>query len=145
MAPTRPAALDQPPTLEGAKAVATYFLLLYPYAYQTGDLGVWNVISDPQCVFCDSVRSKASDQHAQGQHLVGGAVTVRSLGGTEVDVGTFFEVIVNLTQAPSRTVDALGSTTRETTGGEVTADVIVTVTQGTWRIRELSTKVRATA
>lgn len=75
VAPARPAALDQPPTLEGAKAVATYFLLLYPYAYQTGDLSAWNALAHPDCNFCASVRTHVSEATSVGRHTVGGAFT----------------------------------------------------------------------
>lgn len=143
VAPARPAAMDGPPTLEGAKAIATYFLLLYPYVYQSGDVRDWNSISDPQCVFCGSVQKRANDQRGQALHLEGGGVTVTEVHGTEVTVGAFFDVNVRLAQAPSKTVSTLGVVTTETTGGDATADVVVTFKNGTWQIRELSTKVRA--
>ena len=56
--PERPAALDEPPSVEGAVAVAEYFLLLYPYVYATGDLADWNALSHPECIFCASVAAQ---------------------------------------------------------------------------------------
>ncbi|CAL8969575.1 hypothetical protein CELL_00549 [Cellulomonas sp. T2.31MG-18] len=144
VAPARPAALDQPPTLEGAKAVATYFVLVYSYAYQTGDLKPWNTLVDPRCVFCESVRSNVETEKTLGRHLVGGAISVTSATGTEVTVGRFFDLTLTLNEAPSRTIDQSGTAFSETSGDDLKANVIVTY-DGNWHIRELSTKVRASA
>lgn len=144
VAPARPAALDQPPTLDGAKAVATYFVLLYSYAYQTGNLNGWNTLSDPLCVFCGSVRSNVETKKTLGHHLVGGAMSVASTTGTEVTVGKFFDLTLTLNEAPSKTVDLSGTALSETAGDDLKANVIV-IYDGNWHIRELSTKVRASA
>src|SRR5689334_228711 len=45
--PTRPAALDEPPSADGAAAVAAYFVLLFPYVNATGDLTDWKTLSHP--------------------------------------------------------------------------------------------------
>ena len=141
VAPARPAALDQPPTLDGAKAVATYFLLLYSYTYQTGDAAPWIALSDPRCVFCSGVTQKAQTQHSEGQRLVGGAIQVTAADGTEVNPASFFDLTLSVTQAPSKTVDVTGTTISQTTGGDRPANVIV-INDGTWHIREISINPR---
>ncbi len=135
VAPARPAALDQPPTLDGAKAVAAYFLLLYSYAYQTGDLAAWNELSHPECQFCASVGQHVSEATAAGQHTVGGAFRITAAEGTEVNQGVFFDVHVAVDGSRSRVVTATGSTAKDQPAGRYLMYVIVLFEGGAWHVR----------
>ena len=68
--PDRPAAMDEVST-DGAIAAATYFLQLYPYAYNTGDLTEWKALSHPECMFCASVVDNVTAMHEQGHRSEG--------------------------------------------------------------------------
>ena len=135
VAPARPAALDQPPTLDGAKAVAVYFLLLYPYAYQTGDLAAWNALSHPACAFCSDTAVHVRQQAAGGQHSTGGNVSVAKLDGTEVDVGHFFEIQAIIHETTSHTVDSFGSVVEDIAQGATFVDMVVLFEDGSWTVR----------
>ncbi|WP_263732392.1 DUF6318 family protein [Cellulomonas sp. SG140] len=135
VAPARPAALDQPPTLEGAKAIATYFLLLYPYAYQTGDLSAWNALTHPDCNFCASVRQHVTEAAQARQHTVGGASQITTVTGTEVDLGKFFDVQLTLEASSSQVVAAPDTVVKDQRAGRYKMDVIVLFDSGSWVIR----------
>ena len=62
--------------LDGAMATAMYFLTLYPYVYQTGDLSEWNAMSQPDCQFCANVSANVADLHASGGRTEGGEVAL---------------------------------------------------------------------
>ena len=107
--PERPAALDEPPSVEGAVAVAEYFVLLYPYVYATGDLAEWNALSDPDCKFCASVDSNAREMALNGQHSEGGATSVLDPVGTEIEPAVSYSVEMDAVHQPSATVSADGT------------------------------------
>lgn len=69
--------------VEGAEAAARYFLSLYPYAYNTGDLEEWIALSDPECVFCASVVDRVTELHENGGYETGGELTFESVSGEE--------------------------------------------------------------
>ncbi|MBN9327502.1 MAG: hypothetical protein BGO38_00615 [Cellulomonas sp. 73-145] len=140
VAPARPAALDQPPTLDGAKAVAAYFLLLYPYAYQTGDLSAWNALAHPDCNFCASVRTHVSEATSVGRHTVGGAFTITAVKGTEVTPGKFFDIQVTSEGATSQVVITAGAVVKDQPAGRYESDIVVLFEDGTWRVRGVQPK-----
>jgi hypothetical protein len=134
--PTRPAALDEPPSVDGAVAVAEYFLLLYPYVYATGDLADWTAMSEPECIFCASVVSNATSIFDKNQHSEGGAVNVLSARGTEVDPGSWYSAQIETLESASATVAADGSVVEDFPGDtHMSTSVIVLWTDGRWSIR----------
>ena len=110
--PERPAAMDDP-GVYGAVAAATYFLSLYPYVYNTGDLTAWKALSHPECVFCASVVTNVEEMHAKGHRQDGPTVTVEKAAGREVDPGVFFAVDVEMVQGASKELDATGKVVDE--------------------------------
>ena len=64
--PERPAALDEPPSVEGAVAVAEYFLLLFPYVNATGDLSDWSALSHADCIYCTNVAARVNEKFGLG-------------------------------------------------------------------------------
>ncbi|NUU19295.1 hypothetical protein HP550_18755 [Cellulomonas humilata] len=141
--PERPAALDEPPSVEGAVAVAKYFLALYPYAFATGDLEPWDALGHPKCLYCANVRTEVQDQLAQGLHDVGGEAVVQSASGAEVSPGAFYKVDIDLTQSASRSVNAAGETVEEYPGPHAFHfDIAAVWEEGRWAIRE-ATPTRA--
>jgi len=79
----------------GAAAAATYFLELYGYVMQTGDVATWDAMSWEQCEFCKSTRDVALAIASRGETFTGGDISALSssvlpmdelLGGYPVDV-----------------------------------------------------------
>jgi hypothetical protein len=69
--------------VEGAIAAAQYFLELYPYAYNTGDLTEWRAMSHPECIFCASVIENVEELHARGGYEVGGEFVFKTVAARE--------------------------------------------------------------
>lgn len=116
----------------GAQATATYFLELYPYVLATGDLTEWDALSHPECIFCASVRQGVLDLQAEGQHSTGGLVTLGNPGTTETSDDMWL-VQFRMVQAPSATVDAVG-TISATSTDTTTYDVAVAVAADAGRL-----------
>lgn len=135
--PARPAALDEPPSADGAAAIAAYFILLFPYVNATGDLSDWKALSHPDCVFCASVVSTVETKTAAGQHDQGGTNTITAASGTEVNPEAFYSAKIDLIQDASVTVDPSG-TVIETFPGPTAyhIDLALVWDGAVWRIRE---------
>lgn len=106
--PERPAALDGPGTEENAKAVARYFLSLFPYVVATGDLADWDALSGRPCSYCSSVRDFVTEIHGAGNHGEGGAFELGFTSGFDMGGGEFV-VGVEYIETPSQTVAADGT------------------------------------
>lgn len=133
--PERPAAMDDP-GVDGAVAAATYFLSLYPYVYNTGDLTAWKALSHPECVFCASVMTNVDEMHSKGNHQVGPTVTVDAAVGREVDPGVFFAVDIDTTQGPSKELDPRGEVIDEMLDStKIHVSIAVVREGGSWIIR----------
>lgn len=134
--PDRPAALDEPPSVDGAVAVAKYFVLLFPYINATGDLVEWNSLSDPDCIFCADSKGSVQEKVAGGQHDEGGALTVTNASAIEVDPGAWYTVTIDFIQDPSVTTDSTGSVVETFSETKTIRSTIVTIWQdGSWRVR----------
>lgn len=124
-------------SVDGAIAAATYFLELYPYVYNTGDLAEWTAMSHPECQFCASVVENVTAMHKQGHHSEGAEVSVLESRGTEVTPDEYVDVALRLRQGPSRELDAQGKVVDETTSAvEHDAHVVVVrEASGPWVVR----------
>ncbi|GEK22917.1 DUF6318 family protein [Cellulomonas xylanilytica] len=135
--PTRPAAMDEPPSVEGAVAVSEYFLLLYPYLYATGDVTDWSLLSHSECTFCANAETNAESMSVLGQRSEGGAFTLIESSGSEVTPGAWYAVKVDLVQEPSVSVNATGSVVEEFPETKrVHVDLAVVWEGGEWAVRE---------
>ena len=70
--PERPAALDEPPSVEGAVAVAEYFVDLFPYVNATGDLAEWGELSHPMHLLRETRNDSVTRRSRLGHHDEGG-------------------------------------------------------------------------
>ncbi|MCL3859488.1 DUF6318 family protein [Actinotalea sp. K2] len=70
--PERPAEMDRTDEV-GAAAAAEYFMSLYPYVLQTGDLTEWDAMTAATCGFCTSTRDRAARIQQSGGSYTGGA------------------------------------------------------------------------
>jgi len=105
--PERPDAWDDV-SVDGAIAVATYFMELYAYTYATGDLESWNRLSHPECEFCASTRAGVNDLLSSGQLRDGGSVTVAEPSAREISPGELYSVDLAMTEGPARVVSVSG-------------------------------------
>lgn len=136
-APARPAAMDRTDG-EGAATAAQYFLSLYDYAMQSGDVSEWETFFFPTCEFCTKSMQGIAEVHAPGASLEGGGISTRLVTAYAQDtllMGYPFDVEV--TQAPAVLQSVDGSST---TVDEKTALYRVEVVHDgtTWRLVEIA-------
>lgn len=125
----------------GAEAVAVYFLNLYPYVYATNDLTEWRLLSHAECMFCKSVSDHVEQQEAAGNRSVGGMVTISKVRSTVVDPGRWWSVDVELTQAPSSTLEGAGKVVEEFPKTKAyTMNLAIAYELGQWSVHGLSYK-----
>ncbi|MGY4644535.1 DUF6318 family protein [Cellulomonas sp. URHB0016] len=137
--PERPAAWDDV-SVDGAIAVATYFLELYGYTYATADSEQWIALSHPECVYCADVRTGVHDMAMEGQHTEGGALSLRDQTATEVTPQELFSVDAVATQAALRMVNSSGVAVSDwTQPEEFKVNVLVLRDKGRWYIRGVNT------
>ncbi|CAN5334337.1 hypothetical protein BH11ACT1_BH11ACT1_32410 [soil metagenome] len=123
-------------SVAGAVATATYFLQLFPYALNTGDVTEWDALSHPECKFCASLSGEVARQAGLQEHEEGLATTITSATGIEITPGSWFDVDLFLTQGPSVVVNAVGNVVEQSPGSKV-AKVHLNVVRndGRWLIR----------
>lgn len=131
--------------IEGAIAAAQYFLELYPYAYNTGDLTAWKAMSHPECIFCASVVENVEELHAAGGYEVGGDIVIESVTASEPVAGNeYFAVDLTVVQSAAKEFDATGQVVREIAEARyVIYTAVVEPSDGSWRLREATPERRA--
>ena len=133
--PERPAAMGTV-NLEGAIATASYFLQLFPYALNTGDLTDWTTMGDVECKFCGSVADDVNRSRQLGQHQVGTDIAVEIATGVELRPGASFSVDITFSQGPWRVVDSAGAVVDAATTSEHLHALIVVIRDADrWLIR----------
>ena len=95
---------------EGAEAAAVYFVKLYPWVYQSGDLDTWNAMSGSNCSFCATVAASVADSVKSGEVNRGGNITIVSSRVAEPS-SDYYTVEVHARATPTTTRDSAGSTT----------------------------------
>jgi hypothetical protein len=107
--PERPAAMARVDGT-GAAAAAEYFIELYGYVLQTGDLAEWDAMSVPRCEFCSSIREHVKSAHQQGESFEGGGITATlvSVQGLDDLVGGY-PIDLRVIQAPTTRRNASGT------------------------------------
>jgi len=60
----------------GAAAAAHYFVSLYAYTLQTGDVRAWEEMSFERCGFCHGIRDDALQATSSGERIEGGELTL---------------------------------------------------------------------
>jgi hypothetical protein len=112
--------------LDGAMATARYFLSLYPYVYQSGDLSEWNAMSHPDCQFCANVSTNVADLHASGGRTEGGEVALEGAPAIQRnDAGTEVIVSVLASHAAIREISASRSVVSTVPAARNPIDVLV--------------------
>ncbi len=133
-APARPVQVDEM-TPTGAAAAATYFIKLYGYVLQTGDLTEWDAMSFPTCDYCAAFRSHVVDAYDAGESIEGGDITAEVMAVHDLDelIGGY-PVDVRVSQSRTVRRDADGSPI-ETLAAKTTMMQFETVFHGSsWTI-----------
>ncbi|MDC7120204.1 DUF6318 family protein [Cellulomonas fimi] len=139
--PTRPTAVDSPPTLEGATAVATYFVQLFPYAMQTNDVADFAALSHPDCAFCSSTQADVAGQVERREHTVGGGIGVTAARGTEVVPGRHFAIYLTIDEAPSHSENEFGMRVDDNPDAQTFAvEMAVVFDDDRWLVRAVSSE-----
>ena len=119
---------------EGAAAAASYFISLYPHVYATGDLTEWDALAAESCAFCSSTRDGANEVQQSGQRIEGGAITIESAEGTEIDAGRWYSATLLATEATSVRYDGSGAVVKETPEQRHQIFVALSFADGAWVI-----------
>lgn len=136
-APERPAAMARD-DVEGAIAAAQYFLELYPYAYNTGDLTEWRAMSHPDCVFCASVIENVEELHRTGGYEIGGRLLfLRVSARNPLPGNEYYAVDFRIDQEPGMRFSSEGDGT-EFEGGPSVARLALARENSSWRVREVT-------
>jgi hypothetical protein len=115
----------------GAEAAARYFLDLYAYTVSTQDTAAWVAVSDPECVFCQSVLDGVADDVAASRVARPGPVLVSSVAVSRLDE-TGFEVEVHLTTGPDMSLYSDGRFEHRADQHTGTITLIADQRDGTW-------------
>jgi len=141
--PLAPPELDGPPSKEAAGEVAKYFMAHFPYIQATGDLTTWTSMSGAACTFCASGAELVRDLTATGQHSVGGEIEVFETYPSDYGPNQY-AVLVWYREHPSRVVDDDGDVVKDFADLlTVTADMLVTWTDGKWAVESVSIELHA--
>ncbi len=122
-------------TPAGAAAAATYFIELYGYVLQTGDLTEWDAMSFPTCDFCKTTHEFVVTTLGAGGSFSGGVttaevITVHPLA--ELEGG--YPVDLQVTQGPTVRLDAAGKQMSNFEGSVATARFHTVYANDAWRI-----------
>ena len=138
VAPTRPAALEQAPSEEAAAAVATYFVLLYPYTMVTRDLTAFRDVSYNDCGFCNRTIDRLRGYDAKGVRSEGGAIIVHEAAAEEIS-DDYYVVSVTISEDASRDVGADGTVLQEDAGSALVEYAVdVKWHDGEWLVMALT-------
>lgn len=134
------AAPEPPPELErtdevGAAAAAEYFLELYGYVMQTGDVTQWDAMTFETCQFCGRTRNLAVSINEAGEAFTGSVITP---GSTFVhpfdDLIGAYPVDVDFTQSPSEHRGANGELINISEPGSGTLGIDMKLFDDGWRV-----------
>lgn len=127
---------------ETAEALATYFLLLYPYVYATGDLTEWRVLSHPECEFCASVISNVEEMLAKGESARGAETVIGDVQSVKI-TRDYFHVELTASQGAGFSYGPDGAEIGRSEPGTYHMAVGVVHENGAWSIRVATREARA--
>jgi hypothetical protein len=121
----------------GAEESALYFLELYRYTQSTQDTGPWEAISDPECVFCQSVLDDVATRRGEGQvvmpaEIVTSPAQVRQLNATA------FSVDMSVDVGPDQVWSADGQLLDAGAPGHAEATFLMVRNGDVWIVRGVS-------
>ena len=122
----------------GAAAAAVYFIELYGYVLQTGDLTEWNAMSFPDCQFCSSTAQYVRSVHNKGDRIEGGDLKAEVLAIHELEdfVGGY-PIDLRVTQEAARVYAADGTVDGSLAGSTKSGRFHTIFIDGAWQIAEV--------
>lgn len=126
-------------TKEGAIAFSRYWFAVLNYAYETGDVSLFDELSPASCKSCQQVRKVISDWHSDGRWLVGGNISTPAVSTTfKKDVSGRYQVAVQVRQAPVSYMRADGTLARKDPLAPDQGNLLfVAFEEGSWTVTEL--------
>ncbi len=134
--PTRPRALDGPPSEENAKEVAIYFMSLSPYVFATGDFQEWNALSGESCKYCASTVAQVEDERGAGKQRTGNRLEMRDSQSVEMhQKNNQYIVGITMKEHEGQLLRADGTVEEDTNYVlDVRVELLVTWTGARWSI-----------
>ena len=114
-----------------------YYMRLYPYVWNTGDLSAWKAHGNPDCGFCLAVAKGAKTDRAAGLINLNGPIEVtytRVMGLTHDE----FYVLQLVTEGPLLQRDSAGTVVAEAGRSRALVASRVSREGGTWRVLGIS-------
>lgn len=126
-------------TKEGAIAYSKYWFGVLNYAYETGNVALFDELAPSSCKTCQQVRKVILDWHSDGRWLVGGNVSTPAVSTTfQKDAKGRYQVAVQVRQTPISYMRADGTLARK---DPQTADqgnlLLLAFDRGAWTVAEL--------
>jgi hypothetical protein len=122
---------------EGLEAFARYWYSTLSYAYETGDMGPLEAVTDPGCQTCAKVKDSVVPWHSEGRWTVGGLLVVEAAQSTfkETPEGEY-QVILIVHQEPITYYRADGTVAETKPATAPITDILVgPYTDGKWTTR----------
>ncbi|UUL76263.1 DUF6318 family protein [Pseudarthrobacter sp. Fe7] len=126
-------------TKEGAEAFTKHWFSVLSYAYETGDIALFESIAPNPCEACQKVSKVIKDWHSEGRWLVGGKLStpVTSTTFNKDQKGTY-QVAAQVHQDPLSYMRADGTVARTDPQAPDQGNLIVlTFAEGKWSVVEL--------
>lgn len=124
-------------TKEGLEAFARYWYSTLSYAYETGDMGPLEAVSQPSCASCAKVKKEVTDWHSDGRWLVGGKLTVEGVHSDFIETaGAEYQAVVQVYQDRIDYHLADGSIKGSLPQEPAVGDIVIAVYEGqSWKAK----------
>lgn len=124
------------PDIRGAIATAVFFVEQFSVVYETGDLRVWDALSMPECIFCESVRSAVLAEKAIGDYETGGEITIDmdSIVANYYDVDGYWYVTFDYSQNAMALHHSDGSSEPSSDAESGSVSLRMTPVDGLWMV-----------
>jgi hypothetical protein len=132
------------PDVRGAIATAQFFLEQYAPILETGDLTVWDALSMPDCIFCESVRDNVRRNAAVGAFETGGglALDMNSIVANYYSVDGFTYVTFDYVEGPSILHRSDGTTEKLDDGETGSISLRMTLDATAWRVSDVGVEAQ---
>lgn len=126
-------------TKEGALAFGSYFFNVLSYAYETGDLTLFQSVAPESCASCQKSSEAIRAWHSEGRWLAGGKLTTPTVETTfSKDVEAKYKVAVQVHQEPLSYFRADGTLARTEPQAADTGNLLVLSFQNnSWTLHEV--------
>ena len=130
-------------TKEGAEAFTKYWFSVLSYAYETGDIKVFEAVEPASCAACQKVKDVIGNWHSEGRWLVGGKLSTPVANTTFVKTQDGrYQVAVQVHQEPLSYMRADGSVARTDPQAPDQGNLLMlNYKKGAWSVSELGSIV----